>query len=186
MNTIKHIIPKLTAEQKELVRDVLEKEDRSLWIDRLALAPSAGLGIRMSQATLYRLKQQLELEENLSDRESIKEQACAVANEEQNATLESAAINLLHEKAFSLAASKDRADLRTACRIVQQLATVQKRTSKADVAQKNEPIFEQTEAFRLKIAKLALLHFGEIGSIRGNQTLSEDRKHRMVVERLFS
>src|SRR3954469_22069628 len=113
MSPTTYIIPKLTTEQKELVRLVFEMEEPNLWIDRLALLPSPGLGIRMSRATVYRLKQQLELEENLSDRESIKEQACAVANEEQNATLESAAINLLHEKAFSLAASKDRADLRT-------------------------------------------------------------------------
>src|SRR3954468_22904810 len=117
MSATTYIIPKLTAEQKELVRLVFEMEEPNLWIDRLALAPPVGVGMRMSRATVYRLKQQLELEENLSDRDSIKEQARAVANEEQNATLESAAINLLREKAFSLAASKHPADLRTACRI---------------------------------------------------------------------
>ena len=186
MKTITHIIPKLTAEQKELVRDVLEREQRNLWIDRLALIPPAGLGIRMSQSTLYRLKRQLELEEDLSDRESIKEQARAVANEEQNATLESAAITLLREKAFALAASEDAADLRTASRIVQQLAALQKRNAKPDLSEKKEPVYEQTEAFRLEIARLALLRFGEIGSIRGNKALSEERKHQLVMERLFS
>jgi hypothetical protein len=186
MNTITHIIPKLTAEQKELVRDVLEREQRNLWIDRLALIPPAGLGIRMSQSTLYRLKRQLELEEDLSDRDSIKEQARAVANEEQNATLESAAITLLREKAFALAASEDAADLWTASRIVQQLAAVQKRNAKRDLHEKKEPVYEQTEAFRLEIARLALLRFGEIGSIRGNKALSEERKHQLVMERLFN
>ena len=129
MNTTTHIIPKLTAEQKELVRDVLEKEERYLWLDRLALPPPAGLGIRMSQATLYRLKQQLELEENLSDRESIKEQARAVANEEQNATLEAAALTLLREKAFALAASDNSAEIRTACHIIRHLNGVTKKQS---------------------------------------------------------
>ena len=186
MSTITHIIPKLTAEQKELVRDVLEREQRNLWIDRLALTPPAGLGIRMSQSTLYRLKRQLELEEDLSDRESIKEQARAVANEEQNATLESAAITLLREKAFALAASEDATDLRTASRIVQQLAATQKKSSKIERHEKKEPVFEETEAFRLKIARLVLLLFAEIGSIRGNKTLSEDRKHQLVMERLFN
>jgi hypothetical protein len=186
MNTITHIIPKLTAEQKELVRDVLEREQRNLWIDRLALTPPAGLGIRMSQSTLYRLKRQLELEEDLSDRDSIKEQARAVANEEQNASLESAAITLLREKAFALAASEDAADLRTASRIVQQLAALQKRNAKPDLHEKKEPVYEQTEAFRLKIARFALLRFGEIGSIRGNKALSEERKDQLVMERLFS
>ena len=186
MNTITHIRPKLTAEQKELVRDVLEKEQRNLWIDRLALAPPVGLGIRMSQSTLYRLKRQLELEEDLSDRESIKEQARAVANEEQNVSLESAAITLLREKAFALAASEDAADLRTASRIVQQLAATQKKSSKIERYEKKEPVYEQTEAFRLEIARLALLRFGEIGSIRGNKALSEERKQQLIMERLFS
>jgi len=186
MKTITHIIPKLTAEQKELVRQVFEVEQPFLWIDRLALASPAGLGIRMSRATVYRLKRQLELEGDLSDRDSIKEQARAVANEEQNASLESAAITLLREKAFALAASEDRTDLRTASRIVQQLAAVQKRNAKPDLHEKKEPVYEQTEAFRLKIARLALLRLGEIGSIRGNKTLSEDRKHQLVMERLFN
>ena len=95
MNATNYIIPKLTPEQKELARQMFEVDEPFIWADRLALSPPAGLGIRMSRATVYRLKQQLELEEDLSDRESIQEQARAVANEEQNATLESAAITLL-------------------------------------------------------------------------------------------
>jgi hypothetical protein len=174
------IIPTLTREQKDSVRLVLETEAPHMVLPRLALAAPAGIGVRMSRATLYRLKKELQLEEDLSDRESIRAKASAVANEEQNPNLKTASLILLREKAFRLAASESPADLRTACAILRQIETVPGENGTKAIAQ-----FEPSEQFRLEVARLALFRFGEIGSIRGNQSLSDERKQRMIADRLF-
>jgi hypothetical protein len=176
------IIPTLTREQKDCVRLVLETEAPHMVLPRLALAPPAGIGVRMSRATLYRLKKEkeLQLEEDLSDREGIRAKASAVANEEQDPNLKTASLILLREKAFRLTASESPADLRTACAILRQIETVPRENGTKAIGQ-----FESSEQFRLEVARLALLRFGEIGSIRGNQSLSEERKQRMIAERLF-
>ena len=85
-----------------------------------------------------------------------------------------------------MAASDAPADLRTSCRIVQQLSSIQKNGVRGQGIRPKEPVFEQTEAFRLKVAKHALLYFSDIGSIRGNKTLSEERKQSMVMDHLFN
>src|SRR5436190_19546544 len=99
------IIPTLTREQKDYVRLVLETESPNLVLDRLAQTPPSGIGVRMSRSTLYRLKNELQLEQDLSNREGIKAQASAVAHEEHDPNLKTAALALLREKAFRLAAS---------------------------------------------------------------------------------
>lgn len=98
MKTVQHIIPNLSREEKDRVRSILEMENATPAIETLAQPAPAGIGIRMSNATLSRLKQKLESEAILCERGDIREQANALAREEKNQDLRLAAATLLREK----------------------------------------------------------------------------------------
>jgi hypothetical protein len=139
----------------------------------------AAFGVRISRSTFARLNRQLELEEQLSNRDDIKAKASAVAHEEQNEDVRIASIALLKEKAFELATGNNRHDLRTASRLLQDVHRLEQ------CAVGSQPHREITEDYGLAIARNILLHFEELGAIHGNQTLSEERKQRMVMERIL-
>jgi hypothetical protein len=181
-----HIIPNLSDEQKEIARRILQKHDFPTALELLAEPPPNGIGIQMSKATLSRLKRRLELEAQLAELGDARSQATAIAREKQLDELQTASLVLLKEKAFQLALSNDPLGLELSCRILRDLHRMEKSAAVPPTTAMPENSQVRTEEFRLEIARTVLLHFGEIGSVRGNPGLSEERKLQMIRERLFN
>ena len=176
MNT--YILPNLTEAQKARAREILERESYPIAAEILAEPPPTGLGIRMSKATLSRLKRRLEIEADLEALDQTCSQAAAIASQSAP-ELQSASLVLLKEKAFQLALLKDPAALDLSCRILRNVHRIESKAS-PEVQKDTGPI----EEFWLDLARVVLLRFDEIGSIRGNPALNQDRKIQLVRERL--
>jgi hypothetical protein len=177
MNT-SHIIPNLTDEQKEIARRILQRHDFLTALELLAESPPNGIGIEMSKATLSRLKRRLELEAQLAELGDARSQATAIAREKQIDELQTASLVLLKEKAFQLALSNDPLGLELSCRILRDLHRMEKSVPVAPTTSPPEQSQIRTEEQCLEIAQTVLLHFAEIGSIRGNPGWSEERNSK--------
>jgi hypothetical protein len=178
---MKTIIANLTAEQRDRARRIIAHGDNEYSLMTLREPEPTGIGIPMSLATLYRLKAHLEMEDSISARDAIKSLADGVTRDEKDEPFTGASVSLLKERAFELSASNEPAHLNAASRILLNVQRLE-----AQRARQRIPAGpELTDQLQLEVAKLALLHFGEIGSIRGNKALSEDRKAQKIAERLF-
>src|SRR5205814_4497582 len=125
-NMQNQIIPNLTPEQWERCREVLEEQSLRDARKSLAQPMPQGIGIDVSVATLGRLKQKLALEDFFHQREDTRLQTDALAQAEKAAHVQDATVDMLRQKAFHLALSKDPDDQQRACRILRELVLIER------------------------------------------------------------
>jgi hypothetical protein len=170
------IVQNLTPDQMDLCREILAKNPLSAARDILTEPPPRGLGLNISRATVGRIKQRLQLEDALSERQHIQADAADIlAPEESTAKIRGATFQMLRDKAFRLTLSEDPEHLQVACRILQQIERCEKS------AARNIDLGE----LRLKTAKRVLRRLDEFETIRSNKTYSEERIVTMFADRLF-
>lgn len=204
------ILSNLNDLERNIVAKHLEKYTLTIASDLIANPLPLGIGRRLSRATLCRFRQQFRLQEQLLNREESRLSIEAVLHEASVDQLIPASLVALSEKAFQLSLSDEPNSLQLAARLLAQVTKA--RESLAGAAQSSPPAAPADPAtapatspgtvapstasppsdattleasLRLQIVRLVLQHSAEIGSIRGNPGLNEERKIDLISKRLF-
>lgn len=174
-----YIIPQLTKEQKDIARRILQKESGATALALLAEPPPNGIGLQISKATFFRLKQRLELEAQLAELGDIRPQAAAIAAEKPLEDLDIASRVLLKEKAFQLVLSNDPFGIDLSCRILRNLQRLeQAAASRPDPSRVSEEV-------RLHVAALMLRFQPHFDLIQAQSSLSFDEKAHLLSHKLL-
>jgi hypothetical protein len=177
---MKYIIPNLSDEQKKRARQILEKESFSIAREILAEPPPSGLGMELSKATLSRLKQRLELEDQLASMADLRPQAGAIATEQPVGDLRAASLVLLKEKAFQLALSNDPTAIELSCRILRSLQRLE--PAHPSAPEDNSPL--PPEAARY-LARILTRHYSELELVYCKQVFDEPEKIELFTNKLL-
>jgi len=212
MNSNEPILSHLTDFERSTIAKHLEKYTLTIASDQIANPFPHGIGRRLSRATLCRFRQQLRLEEQLLNRAESETSLEIVLGHASVDHLIPASLVALSEKAFQLSLSQEPDSLQLAARLLAQVtkarasiaAAARAAAAPADATPPNTPppnppaataspvppppssdVSTLEASLRLQIVRQVLQHSAEIGSIRGNPALNEERKLDLITKRLF-
>jgi hypothetical protein len=177
MHSTTPVLQELTPEQRQRCRELLEENTFQKAREILAQPEPAGIGINFSVGTFSRLKQQLELEDFFHQRQDTRSQTDALAQGEKAAHVQDVAVEMLRQKAFQLAFSKDPDDHQRACRMLRELALVERDSAH----RKNYDM----ATLRLQIAKRVVHALDDFVTLRTRPGMTMERLMATIADRLF-